>query len=677
MSAARPPWREQARAVARWEWVLLRDWPQLRWAVVGLVFVPAVYALLSLSSAWDPAAHSRSLPVGLVNGDLGASYRERELNLGAQLLDALEQGAQFDYRRYADAEAARADVRRGRLDFLLIVPPDFSRQAVPGEAPGAAKLIVHTSEGNDYFAAAFARRFAPEVTARVNAMLNEARWSLVLDSAAGSQKSLQALRASLAELGSGSAELQAGLARARDGAQSLARASARAEPAIDRLEAGSRTAADTAAQLAGGLRQLNGSLRALESRRPADADVQALRAGARSLADAHRELGRNLETAQGGAVRLEEGLSALKEAADEIPLVGGRLAEGAGQLRAGAGQLAEGLGTLREGQSRMAAGASRLDEGVHTMTEGVLRSGAVLSGLVGRLPEEARLEQFVAGLRELAGGTQGLQAGLQPLDTGLQGLQAGLLRLEEGGQRLGSGLQLVLQALPGEVNAPGGSAPGMAASVQPQLEVEAPVANQGLALAVNFVPLSLWVGAVTAAFLFHLRRLSEPTAGFARSAQVAGKLALPAAVVLLQALGMVLLLRLGFGVELARPWAFTAVLASASLCFLSVVFLLVRLLGDLGKVVAVLLLIVQIGAAGALLPIQLSAPLFQTLHPLLPFTWVVKSFRAALFGAFEGQWLAPLGVVLGIAGGALLLATVAGRWRVLPAAQWRPALDLD
>lgn len=677
MTPTRAPWREQVRSVIHWEWTLLRDWPRLRWAVLGLVFVPAVYTLLSLSSAWDPASHSRSLPVGLVNGDLGASYRERELNLGAQVLDALEQAAQFDYRRYADAEAARADVRQGRLDFLLIIPPEFSRQAVPGEAPGAGKLIVYTSEGNDYFAAAFARRFAPEVAARVNAMLNEARWSLVLDRAAGSQKSLEALRQSLAELGQGAGELRDGVARARDGAQTLSRGSARATPALERLQAGSRSAADNGLLLAGGVRQLNGTLRAMESRRPADAEVQALRAGARTLAEGHRELGRNLELAQTGAVRLEEGLEALKESADGIPLVGGRLAEGAGQLRGGAGQLAEGLGSMREGQSRLAAGATRLDESVFVMTEGVMRSGAALTGIVSRLPDEARLDQFVSGLRELAAGTQAVSVGLEPLDEGLQGLQAGLKTLADGSVRLSSGLTLVLQALPGEVNVPGGSAPGMAASVEPVLQVQAPVANQGLALAVNFVPLSLWVGAVTAAFLFHLRRLCEPTAGFARSAQVAGKLAIPAAVVLLQALLMVLLLRLGFGVELERPLAFAAVLASASLCFLSVVFLLVRLLGDLGKVLAVLLLIVQIGAAGALLPIQLSTPLFQTLHPLLPFTWVVKSFRAALFGAFDGQWLAPLGVVLSIGAGALLLAMLVGRWRVLAPAQWRPALDLD
>lgn len=671
------PWWAQVRAVIHWEWVLLRGFPRLRWAVGGLIFVPAVYTLLSLSSAWDPAAHSRALPVGLVNGDLGARYRDRDINVGAQLVASLEQTAHFDYRRYTDAEAARRDVRQGRLDFLLVIPSDFSRQAVPGEAPGAAKLIVMTSEGNDFVGAGFARRFAPEVAARVNAMLNEARWSLVLDTAAGSQKSLEALRESLAELSRGAGELREGLARARDGSQSLVRGSSQADPALERLQAGSRAAAETGAQLAGGLRQLNGSLRAIESRRPPDSDLQALRAGTRALADGHRELGRGLEVAQGGAIRLEEGLNTLRDTADDIPLVGGRLAEGAGQLRTGAGQLAQGLGSLREAQSRLAAGAVRIDESVFVLTEGVARSGAVLSGITARLPEEARLDQFVTGLRELASGTTSLATGLKPVETGLQNLQSGLVRLEDGGVRLASGLMLVLQALPGEVDAPGGSAPGMAASVEPVLEVDAPVPNQGLALSVNFVPLSLWVGAVTTAFLFHLRRLCAPTVGFSRSALVLGKLALPMGVVLAQALVMMPVLVFAFGVSMPQPVAFVCVLATASLSFLAVIFLLVRLMGDLGKVIAVLLLIVQIGAAGALLPLQLTTAFFQTVHPALPFTWVVKAYRASLFGAFESQWAQPLAVVASIGVGSLLLSLFVGRWRVLAASQWRPALDLD
>lgn len=669
--------RQAIRRVLGFELSLLRDHPRQRFAAFGLLFVPALYALIYLASVWDPAAHTRALPVGLVNSDAGARHRDQTINLGAELLKALEQGALFDYRRYENAALAREDVRNGTLDFMVQVPVDFSRLAVPGERPGAASLVIVTSEGNNYTGAGFAKRFAPEVTAEVNAMLNEARWGLVLDTAAGSQRSLQTLRESLDQLSQGADDLHAGLQKAREGAQSLAKSGMQAEPALARLETGSRGAADGGAQLAGGLRQLGGSLRAMDSRRPPDSELQALRQASRSLVDGHRELGRGLEAAHAGSEALHDGLTTLRDAADDIPLVGGRVLDGANQLRGGSAQLMQGLGQLRDGQSRLSSGAQRVDESVLVLTDGVQRSGAALAGIVSRLPDEARLEQFQGGLRDLASGTAALDAGLKPMVAGANALQGGLLKLEDGGARLATGLALVQQALPGGVDAPLGSASGMASSVQPVLELLAPVPNHGTALTPNFVPLALWVGAVMTAFLFHFRRVPEAVLAEPRAAQVIGKLMVPGLVVLLQAAVMGLMLVSAFGVTIAHPGPFALVLGTASLTFLAIVFMLVRMLGDLGKVLAILLLIVQLGAAGALMPIQLTSEAFQVLHPALPFTWAVKAFRATLFDAFGGQWVEPWAIVAAAGALALGIGMLVGRWRAVPADLWRPALDMD
>jgi putative membrane protein len=301
----------------------------------------------------------------------------------------------------------------------------------------------------------------------------------------------------------------------------------------------------------------------------------------------------------------------------------------------------------------------------------------VASSLAARLLDEPRLDSFVDGVRDLSRGSDALQAGVRQLAQAQDTLQAGLDRLVDGAGRLGVGLQLLHGSLPLAVDAPGGSAQGLALSVEPVVEVVAPVPNNGTALTPNFVPLALWVGAVMAAFLVHFRRIVEPLAGLPRTAQVAGKLALPVLAVLLQALVMLAMLVGVLKVPLPQPGLFTLTLLSASLTFLLLVFALVRLLGDLGKAAAVLLLIVQVSAAGALLPIELSDEVFQTLHPYVPLTWVVAAFRASLFGAYDGVFWPQLGVVLAIGDGSLVVGTLAGRWRVLPVAQWRPPLDIE
>jgi putative membrane protein len=670
-------WFADLRRVLHWEVDLLRRFALLRWAIAGALVVPALYALIYLSSVWDPAAHTRALPVGVVNLDAGARYRDRPINLGAELVEALERSAEFDYRTYADVESARRDVRVGTLDFMVQIPADFSRRAVPGELPGAAKLVIYTSEGNNYTGAGFAKRFAPEVVALINAMLNETRWALVLETAAGSQRSLESLDAALGQLERGARELRGGTAQVLEGTQSLGRNLARAEPEGARLASGAATAAEAGNALTGALRQLATSLRGVESRRPPDSELAALRAGSRALVDGHRELGAGLAAAQAGALQLDDGLAQLRTGIEDIPLVGGTLADGAAQLRTGSLELANGLGTLREGQARLAGGAQRVDEGVLQLTDGVQRSGAQLAAAANRLPDEARLEAFQSGLRELAAGNQALTAGLRPLAAGTQSLQAAATRIDEGAGRLVAGVELVRGSLPGASDAPGGSPRGLATPVEPMLEVDAPVANNGTALTPNFVPLALWIGASMMAFLFHFRRIAEPAADAARSAQVAGKLVLPAVLVLLQA-AVVLAMMIGvLDVKVPSPATFGLILTTASLTFLAIVFALVRMFGEIGKVVAILLLTVQLAAAGALMPIQLSGELFQAIHPFLPFTWVVKAFRASLFGAFEGAWVEPWLVVVAAGGSALALSLLFGRWRVVPLPAWRPAVDTD
>jgi putative membrane protein len=670
-------WTQAAREVLHFEWRLLRHHPKLALAFLGLLFVPAVYAWIYLYAMWDPAAHTRELPAGLVNLDTGAQYRDRTLNLGGEVLAAIERQGQFAYRRYADAELARRDVRNGRLAFVLEIPPQFSQRALPGELPGAAKLTIYTSEGNNYASAGFARRFAPEVAQRVNTMLAEARWDLVLSSAAGSQRSLDTLRNALGELHQGATELQTGLDRLRAGSRQLASGSDSAVESAARLRSGATQVADGTQQLTVGMRQVANALSALESRIPGEADLSALRGGARAQVEGQRQMLRGLEDLSSGARQLETGLGQLRLAADELPLFGGRISEGVAPIASGTRELGGGLERAREGQARLLQGAQRLQDGITAMTEGSALAASSLAALQSRLPDDSRLSGLSDGTRDLVMGHDALLGGMRQIGAGASALETGLAPVHDGVGRLNTGLELLRRSLPADVDRPEGSAQGLAMSVEPVLEIVAPVPNHGSALTPNFVPLALWVGAVMVAFLVHLRRVPDTVAAHPRWALAAGKLALPLGVVLLQSLIMLALLSAVLQVPMPNPGLFALTLATTSVAFLAIVWCLVRLLGDFGKVAAVLLLIVQVSAAGALLPIQLSDEAFQVLHPYLPLTWVVQAFRTSLFGAYDGAfWPAYLPVAV-TAGVGLALGTWVGRWRAIPEAQWRPPLDIE
>ncbi len=674
-------WPQAAAAVWRSEWQLLRRYPKLALAMAGLLLVPALYAWIYLYAIWDPAAHTRDLPAGLVNLDAGATYRDRSLNLGQQVLDAIEQQGQFAYRRYDDPAQARRAVRTGQLAFVLEIPVDFSQRALPGEQPGAAKLTLYTSEGNNYASAGFARQFAPEVAQRVNTMISEVRWNLVLASADGSQRSLDTLRAALGDLQRSTGDLQAGLSQAREGSQQLSAGTGSAAEAAARLRAGAAQLADGAQQMAGQIQQASGALRAAASRTGAEADLQPMRQALAAQVEGQRELLRGLEQLGGASRQLGSGLEQLRLTADDIPLFGGRLTEGLAPLADGVQQLGTGIERARDGQQRLLQGSLRLQEGMVSAADAGARTAQAASqsmiALTQRLPDESRTDSLVDGTRDLVRGHDALIGGVRQLGAGTQTLQAGLQRLTDGAGRLDTGIGLVRQSLPSSVERPEGSAQGLALSVEPVLEVVAPVQTQGHALLPNFVPLAQWVGATMVVFLIHLRRVPAALVRYPRSALAAGKLALPLAVVIVQALLMLAMLRFVLAVPVVYPAQFVLALVTTSVAFLGIVWALVRTLGDLGKVAAVLLFIVQLSGAGALLPIELSDEAFQVLHPYLPLSWVVQVMRASLFGAFDGSFWHAYSVVAAVALAALVLGAVFGRWRGVEAAEWRPPLDIE
>jgi len=656
---------------------LVRRHRKLAWSAFGAMLVPTLYALIVLSSVWDPGARTAQLPVALVNQDTGLRVGSREVNLGAEVMQTLRLQGLFGYREFNNAEDARREVRDGRLAFAVLLPPDFSQQAVLGAEPGAGRLILYLSEGNNYAAAGLAKRFAPELAHRVNEALNERRWALALDTANGSQSGLASLRKGVDRLVEGAGSAASAARQAREGSHKLVAGLASARNVGQRLQGATAQVADGAGQFEDGLRQLSDGLRLIDARAAPERDVQELRQGGHALQRGHAELEIGLRQLQTGSATLRDGAIAFELASSQLVLVDERVTQGANALQTGADRLERGLDAARGAQGQLADGTQRFVIGSDRLADGLLRQTAAIGQLVARMPDDARTRSFAAGAAEAATGMAGLADGLRQLQDGQARLLAVVVQLDDGGAELATGLRLMQASLPVDKPSSPGTAAGLANSVQPVLEVVAPVASEGAGFSPNLVPLALWMGAVMTAFLFNFRRLPAELMAAPRMATVAGRLVFPVLVVAGQSLLMLAMLVGLLQVPLQRVLPLAVTLVLASMLFLCLIFALVHLFGDVGKMVAVLLLVVQMSAAGALLPIELTAPLFQAMHRWLPLTWVVHAFRASLFGAYEGACAAAWATMFATVVAALALAVMLGRWRPVSAEAYRPALEVD
>ena len=643
--------------------------PKVFLAALALVFVPALYVLIYVSSVWDPYGHLSQLPMALVNEDVPVSRFGREVSLGRQIVQTLEQQHPFALVRYESADAARADVRAGRVFFALLIPPDFSATALASDRP--AKLALYVSEGGNYTASIVSKRFGAELAHSVNEKLNRERWAALVGDAGPAETAT--LQQGLAALRAGGRQVRDGAKRLHEGTVQLQAGAARSVDGAGKLADGSLELEKGSLPLTGGFRQVSDAVASIRTKLPTDGQLQELTRGSESLERGAAELDQGLGQLKNGVARLDAGTGELQAGVAKVPFFGGRLAAGTAQLHDGVSTLGTGIGRAATGSGQLNAGMKKLNSAIQPLALGLTDLNAGLRTMSEKLPASAQLELFDRSMLRLREGSQTLAAALGEVNQGAIRLRDGASELESGAQKLSAGLDEAVAGFSAGLGS--ADAAHLAASVETMIEVAAPVPQNGPAFAPYFVALALWIGAVMMSFVFHLRRLPDFLQTAPRPARWLVK-ALPLlALGILQATVVVGLLKFGLGIQLAQPSAVWLIAVIGSITFVSAVLLLISLLGDAGRLLAVILLILQLSASGGIYPIELSPAFYQQVHDYLPFTFVVHAFRAAMFSAFDGRWQPDAVQLALVAAGAVLAGMLLARWKYLPAENYGPAVE--
>ncbi|WP_369823937.1 YhgE/Pip family protein [Sporosarcina sp. P26b] len=106
------------------------------------------------------------------------------------------------------------------------------------------------------------------------------------------------------------------------------------------------------------------------------------------------------------------------------------------------------------------------------------------------------------------------------------------------------------------------------------------------------------------------------------------------------------------GVTVKEPVLFILFGVLISVVFMSIVYTLVSVFGDVGKAMAIVLLVLQIAGSGGTYPIMLLPSFFQWINPFLPFTYAIDLMREAVGGIVWARalkdmlFLAVVGIAL-------------------------------
>lgn len=156
------------------------------------------------------------------------------------------------------------------------------------------------------------------------------------------------------------------------------------------------------------------------------------------------------------------------------------------------------------------------------------------------------------------------------------------------------------------------------------------VASYGTAFAPLFISIALWVGSLMLFIvLFFDKEQRFGLLGIDSKKHVKRCLAYHG---LATASGIVLgvLLQLLLDFDITNVFLYYISIILVSNCFLAIIEFLIENFGDIGKFIALIILVLQLGASGGTFPIETVTKGFRFLNPMLPMTYTIKLLKEPL-----------------------------------------------
>lgn len=672
-------------------------------ALAFVVCVPLLYGAIYLTASWDPYGRTDQLPVAVVNHDAGATYDDEDISAGTDLVASLHEDASFDWTETDPADAADG-LAEGDYFMTLTIPEDFSENLISGagDDPRRAQIDLRRNDANgfvvgsitasaenaigmsvdesaidSYFRAVFAN------LAEIRQGMSEAR-----DGASDLADGLDEAHDGATELDDGASDAHAGSIEVADGAQALADGASEAEEGADDLELGLTELKEGSEDLSSGADELaEGTQTAADAILPAlDAvieDLPTIQDDAETLsgaavvitqggADATSTISTDLDTAAADLADLAQEypdlvddptFQALQDNVDDLAERSTEVEESAQEVADAAGRIDEAV-TGADGLTDVVQGArddiAELNEGAQDLAEGA----ADLDEGIGQAQDGA--STLADGVTDLATGADDLSAGAGTLRDGLSTLSDGTGDLVEGTEELSAGAGELRDGLSEGVD----RIPALSQDQEEQavqvlsspadvsMTVDNAAEYYGRGLAPMFFAIALWVVGIP---IFLVVR---PISGRLLSAR-ANPLRLTltawlpvAGITVAGGLLMIAAVWLFLGLRPENPAGLIGLTVVGAICFSAIAHLLRIALNTVASAVTLVLLIVQLPAAGGTFPPQLLQPFFAAIGPFLPMTYLIDGYRVVISGGLTEHLIRDVAVLGGIAVVALALCTV-------------------
>ena len=665
--------------------------------IVGISVVPCLYAWFNIAASWDPYSNTGNLKVAVASVDEGyeGSLIPLEINIGDQVLSALRENTQMEWV-FTTKDKATAGVKSGKYYAAIVIPKDFSNKMMSVFSENVEKPEI------TYYSNAKENAIAPKVTDKgasaVQRQVNQVFIETILDTtltvlqavsnmteASGAETIVSNLNTNLNRI-SGDLSASAGLLQSFSdmtvSAQNLLNsttefmqsAQTQSQESKQTFQKSKDSFSDIDSALDAATDNVETALNATQSvydemnqtitkafeTQSQDTETvastldtlaakvqkiidsyQSVRDAVASISDSHSELASAVDAV---VSRMDTSIKAQQELHDKLQNTAQSLRDTTTDIATAKKELQDLFATngtqiadaTNEYQSSMETSLNKL-------TNALDSSKTKISSLL------SQLEKSTDGIYSLTDAADSDLTQIQSVlaDSGkllndaadkISDTTAKLDEMEQSGDF--SELESIISGDRSSISS------FLAAPVSLKTHKVYEIANYGSSMAPFYSVLSIWIGGIVLVAMLKVNVSEKCTEGLenVKLYQVYfGRFITFLIVGLFQSTLIALGDLLYLGIQCEHPFLFLLACWFSSIVFVNIIYTLTVSLGDIGKAVSVILLVVQVAGTGGTFPIEVAPKFFQAVYPLLPFTHSMAALRETVGGMYGMNYWIDLG----------------------------------
>lgn len=600
--------------------------------IIAVIIIPVLYSFFYLKAFWDPYGNLHDMNIAIVNLDEG----DNDENLGTELVNKLKDKDTMTITVLNNSDEAQEGLVNQDYYATITIPKNFTKDLNNAENSDRKVTTISYSpnQKNNYLASQIINKVVTTVETELRSEVSKKVVGKLSDKLEEVPNKMEEISDGASQLQDGTSQLQSGLQELNKGTNNLSTNYEKFDSGVDSAYAGSN-------KLANGLNSLNsgadeiysGTSQLAEKTNTLNAGVSSYVKGVNQLVSSVNATSTQIQKVGEDLVNYQQthNPDALNDAAKRL--------QGMQSSSAGSAQL---LGTLQSKGTELEQGVNLLNTKVQTLNSGMftLKQG-ISSAKTGN-------EELQKGLKELSTNSKTIKEGTKQLSNGSSQALNGSQTLLDGTNTFKNEINNGIENTQEELKNLNGLDEYTSEPVEVDEQDYAQVDSYGVGFAPYFMSISLWVGALIMLIIFYY----DPDDRFKLLGRNAQNKYLRAGLyfVISVAQGIVLgfILKAGLGFGVTNIWLYYGTCILTSIVFFSILQFLVIKLGDVGKFLGILLLVLQLAASGGTFPIETVPKFFQSIYKFMPMNYTIRLIKESLIKVDNGMIAKNACILVGI-----------------------------